>query len=396
MPRATHFFVRCAGVLLLLLLGMSEASAFVNVFRLCTKNEIVRLNQTLCGRVLDFTHNHRADHRIWSDALCEKRDLYVYLPPGYDGTTPYPLMIWLHGIGQDEKNFLYLAEHIDAAIRCGKFPPMVIVAPDGSIDGRPCLWNSGSFFVNSKAGRFEDWVAHDVYRFAHNHFSIRTERDANVIAGGSMGGSGAYVIGFKHRQQFGQIVGVMPGLNARYLDCRGRYRADYDPDCVSWRTEFTGHRVLGRYRGIFPVREKWLIRPLFERGEDPLPFIVAHNPIEMLDAYAIKPGEFGLFVGYGTRDELNLDAQAEQFADACRARGLEITLAAVPGGRHGTDSTGLPLLPVLGQWLTERLARFIPATPSPGVPIGKGGYVPLAAVRGAGSFPSNPLLGTLP
>lgn len=396
MPRWTHHAILWVGVLWGVLIFALPASAFVNIVRLGTRNEVTRLNRKLVGRVLDFTRNHGCNRRIWSSALCEKRDCYVYLPPGYDGTTPFPMMIWLHGIGQDEKNFLYLAEKIDAAIRCGCFPPMVIVAPDGSIDGQPCLWNSGSFFVNSKAGRFGDWISEDVYAFALQTFSVRPEREAHVIAGGSMGGSGAFVNGFLHREKFGQIVGVMPGLNARYLDCRERYRANYDPHCVSWRETFQGHRVLGRFKGVFPVRERWLIRPLFDRGDDPFPFIVAHNPIEMLDAQAIKPGEFGMFVGYGTKDELNLDAQAEQFADACRERGLEITLAVVPGGRHSTDSTGIPLLPTIGKWLTHRLQPYAPTANITTIPVGSAGYVPLAAIRDTGLFPSTSILGTLP
>ncbi|MCZ2342859.1 MAG: hypothetical protein LC104_13880 [Bacteroidales bacterium] len=396
MSRWTRHAILWVGVLLGVFCIALPAPAFVNVIRIGHRHEVTRLNRKLAGRVLDFTRNHGCDRRIWSSALCEKRDAYVYLPPGYDQTTPFPMMIWLHGIGQDEKNFLYLVEKIDAAIRGGCFPPMVIVAPDGSIDGQPCLWNSGSFFVNSKAGRFGDWVTEDVYPFLLQSFCIRPEREAHVIAGGSMGGSGAYVIGFQHREKFGQIVGVMPGLNARYLDCRGRYRANYDPHCVSWRTEFSGRRVLGRFKGVFPVRERWLIRPLFDRGEDPFPFIMAHNPIEMLDSHGIRPGEFGLFVGYGTKDELNLDAQAEQFADACRERGIAITLAVVPGGRHSTDSTGIPLLPSIGRWLTQQLQPYEPPTPSVTAPVGAGGYLPLAAVRRAGLFPSASLLGTLP
>ena len=368
--RAAYLVAYGAGCLLAVALLAGPAPAFApavpNVFRVCGKDEVADLNKKLAGRVLDFTANHRHDRRICSPALGEKRDVYVYLPPGYDGTTPYPLMIWLHGIGQDEKNFLYVAEKIDEAVRRGTFPPIVVVAPDGSVDGRPCLYNSGSFFVNSKAGRFEDWITDDVYDFAHKTFRLRPEREANVISGGSMGGSGAFILGFKHREKFGQIVGIMPGLNARYQDCHGDYHADYDPNCVGWRTKFRPLMVLGRFKGLIPVRQGWLIRPLFDRGENPLAFIIAHNPIEMLDAYRIRPNEFGIFIGYGTADELNLDAQAEQFADAARCRGIPLTLVAVQGGKHSTTSTGLKVFPHLGLWLTERLRPYLPPVPDTG------------------------------
>src|ERR1022692_2110852 len=68
--------------------------------------ELQRVNRSIRGQVLDFTNNHGHDRRIWSAALGAKRDLYVYLPPGYDGVKKYPLVIFLHGASQDEQVFL--------------------------------------------------------------------------------------------------------------------------------------------------------------------------------------------------------------------------------------------------------------------------------------------------
>ncbi len=79
---------------LLALLPWSFASANA-VHRLCGLN---RVNRQIHGRIVDFTHNHGADRRIWSPALQQKRDLYVYLPPGFDPCRQYPLLLWLHGV----------------------------------------------------------------------------------------------------------------------------------------------------------------------------------------------------------------------------------------------------------------------------------------------------------
>jgi Putative esterase len=108
--------------------------------------ELDRLNRTLAGQVLDFTDNHGRDRRFDSPALGEKKGVYVYLPPGYDGVKKFPVMLWLHGANQDEKNFLTLAPHFDAAVRSGALPPLVIVAPDGSLRKRLSLVRTGSFF----------------------------------------------------------------------------------------------------------------------------------------------------------------------------------------------------------------------------------------------------------
>ena len=140
-----------------------SAPAHASLLGFRHKHEVVRLNEKIFGSVVDFTNNHGVDRRFWSESLGCKRDMYVYLPPGYDPKNRYPVMLWLHGFIQDEKDFLELAVLFDRSIANGCLPPMVIAAPDGSIRGRPSLLASGSFYINSRAGRFEDYIAFDVW-----------------------------------------------------------------------------------------------------------------------------------------------------------------------------------------------------------------------------------------
>ena len=58
--------------------------------------DLDRLNRRLAGRVVDFTHNHGEDRRVFSPILGRPRDLYVYLPPGYTPAAAYPLILYLH------------------------------------------------------------------------------------------------------------------------------------------------------------------------------------------------------------------------------------------------------------------------------------------------------------
>jgi enterochelin esterase-like enzyme len=152
-----------------------------------------RTNARLHGRVLDFTRNHGADNRIWSQALGQKRDVYVYVPPGFDPHKQYPLILWLHGFAQDEYDFLGdVIGSLDQAVADGRLPPLIIAAPDGSVNGRDCFFSAGSFFLNTEAGAFEDYLMLDVWDFVVGHFPIRPEPEAHAVVGVSMGGGAAF------------------------------------------------------------------------------------------------------------------------------------------------------------------------------------------------------------
>ncbi len=329
------------------------------VRQLITAGKFDRLNAGLAGRMLDYTANHGVDRRLWSPALGAKRDVYVYLPPGYDGVRAFPAALWLHGLGQDEQGFSEVAQRFDAAIRCGQLPPMILVAPDGSIPGLPTLVRSGSFYLNSAAGRFEDFVFQDVWHgFVRATFRVRPERECHVVAGASMGGFGAFHLAFKHKAEFAHLVGVFPPLDLTYADCHGHYMSEFDPLCRGMRTTFPRDEVIGRFsNGLIPVRSRRLTDPLVGKRADPAvvgAFIRAVNPADLLDACDVRPGEFNMFIGYGTKDEFNAGAQVRSFAERCRARGFQPDLVAVPDGRHNKD-TARALFPPLVEWLRGKL-----------------------------------------
>jgi S-formylglutathione hydrolase FrmB len=347
--------------LLALLFVPGEVFALPDVIHPCPRKQIHRLNQHLAGCIIDFTHNHDGDYRIWSNALCEKRDLYIYLPPGYDGLTAFPSMIWFHGFGQDEKSFLDFVHVVDHGIAQGKFPPVVIAAPDGSIGGRPTFWNNGSFFMNSKAGRFEDWIIQDVWPFLLRNYRIRPERDAHILAGASMGGYAAYALSFKHRESFGAVGGLLPALDIRYADCNDKYFRPYNPYCTMERDHLRRQRVIGKfYGGLLLIRERRLTDQLLGRNPpDGLKPLAAVNPVEMLESLQIQPGEFNMFIGYAGKDEFNLNAQTEHFLDVARRRGINPTVIYLPNGHHSTG-TGQQMVPQFAAWMCQHLRPYLP------------------------------------
>jgi hypothetical protein len=323
--------------------------------------ELNRINAQLQGRVLDFTRNHGRDNRIWSPALQQKRDLYVYLPPGFEPCKRYPLILWLHGLAEDEFTFLHdVIRPLDQAITTGRLPPLIIAAPDGSIRGVDCLLSSGSFFLNSEAGRFEDYLMIDIWGFLMSRFPIRPERDAHAVIGVSLGGAAAYNKAFKFPTYFRHVVGLFPPLNMRWQDCCGRYASNFDPNCWGWRTDFVHRRtVLAHFYGI-PVRMRLILNPLYSRrNPETLPDIIRNNPIEMLDLYDVQPGQFELYAAYGAKDQFNIDAQVESFLFVAQRRGVEVCVEKDPQGKHNRR-TAMKLLPGIINWLGPRLAPFGP------------------------------------
>jgi hypothetical protein len=325
-----------------------------------TPNVIDRANSELKGKILDYTSNHGKDRRIYSAALDAKRDLYVYLPPGYDPCKQYPLGFFLHGFAYDEQSFLEFVAIFDKAMACGQCPPVILAVPDGSMGGRATVLNGGSFYINSKAGRFEDYIMQDVWDFMHQNFPIRPEREAHVMIGGSMGGYGAYFLGIKHRERIGVVAGIFPPLNLRYIDCHGRYFRDFDPNCFDWRTHLKPWAPVAKFAGgLVTIRERRLINPLFGRDPNAIDKIAQLNPVEMLDNYGVQPGELQMFVAYVGHDAFNIDAQVESFLYIARGKGFCISTVYMPEGRHNTKS-GKKLIPSMLAWLGPRLKPYAP------------------------------------
>jgi S-formylglutathione hydrolase FrmB len=351
-----------------MLIGLSSLCLCVSVVLLSSAQEMepivtdpeldpVAINASIGGRVVDRTHNHGCDKRMWSRSLYQWRDLYVYLPPGFDGAQAYPVILYLHGFGQDERSFLRGVRAIDAAILRGTLPPVIVAAPDGSLDGCGCLDKPGSWFINSGAGPFEDYVLQDVWDHLTRHYPIRPEREAHALVGVSMGGFAAFNLGMRHRYAFAHAAAILPPLNVRWADTNGDPQADFNPTCWGWRQNFASPlEIVGRV-GPFPVRMKNLLFPLFGDGEEALQEISANNPIELIDRTGLRNGELGMFIGYAGCDEFNLDAQVESFLYYAKCRGLGVHVAYDPKGHHSWRSANR-FLPPMFRWLGARLAPY--------------------------------------
>ena len=131
----------------------------------------------------------------------------VEIPSGYDaGTRRYPVLYFLHGLGDDEQTLFRtggwtLIEDLRKQKKIGEF---LIVAPDG---GR-------SFFINSADGkvRYSDFFTQELMPAIEKKYRVVPGRSGRAISGISMGGYGALRFAFAYPQMFSSVSAQSPAL----------------------------------------------------------------------------------------------------------------------------------------------------------------------------------------
>jgi S-formylglutathione hydrolase FrmB len=294
------------------------------------------VNARISGRVIDYTNNHGADRRIFSSILGMSRDLYVYLPPGYDPHRTYSLILFFHMAGQDEHFFVHqsLISVLDSLILAGKVPPVIVAAPDGALGDAGLFHKHHSLFINSPNGRFEDHILYEVFPFMMANYPIRPERAAHALMGISAGGYGAMSIALEHPEYFSAVATMAGALNLRYYNSDEYYFEDFDPASYRWKTIYEPNEVIGRYyHGLVKMRAKRFMAPVFGEG-DIVSILAQSNPADRLFTSGIQPGQLAIYANYGGRDSFNFDAQVESFAWLAASKGIAVTLDRDPKGTH--------------------------------------------------------------
>jgi S-formylglutathione hydrolase FrmB len=319
------------GVIVVLGVNFPARAQFLN------RVNIERVNGRLAGYVVDYTNNHQADRRIFSPILGMPRDLYVYLPPGYNPACAYPLVLFFHMADVDEHYFAgsKLLQAVDEMIVHGEFPPALLACPDGTYSGWNQLNAKHSLYVNGSTGRFEDHILQEVIPFLTTHYSIRPEREAHAVVGFSAGGYGAMGLAIKHRDYFGAVATLAGPLNLRYSNSDGVYSHDFNPATYRWKTCYDPREVIGVfYLGLVRVRARKFMAPVFGEGNAAVDRIVRTNPADLIFSSHLQPGELFIYVNYPGRDNFNFDAQAESFSWLAAQNGIKVTMVHDPRATH--------------------------------------------------------------
>jgi len=119
-----------------------------------------------------------------SPAMGTEMEYSVYTPPGFREDERLPLVMFLHGGGDDPSSFdsAGIGQALDAAIALEEVPRAVIVLPQGNL-GFWANWYDGS-------ARYEDWVLDDLMPRVVRDYHTQSCPEGCHLMGVSMGGAG--------------------------------------------------------------------------------------------------------------------------------------------------------------------------------------------------------------
>lgn len=155
---------------------------------------IVWVNELPEGKQLPPNTAH---HTFHSEAAGQDVGYCIYLPPSYDEDKEkrYPVIYNLHGNGGNEFHSFEDVEVLHEGILAGKWPPMIVVLPNGG---------HSTFYKDSYDGKLPIETMFITELIPHIDAEYRTiaERKGRCIEGFSMGGRGSLRLAMKYPDLF--------------------------------------------------------------------------------------------------------------------------------------------------------------------------------------------------
>lgn len=142
----------------------------------------------------------RLDYGLYPSAAMQ-RDMHysVYKPPAWTAAESLPLVVLLHGAGDDPRtpDSVGVGQVLDAAIQSGSVPRTVITWPQGDLG----FWEN---WANGER-RYRDWVNQELIPHVSRRYHTRDCPEGCHLMGISMGGAGALSFVLAEPQQWRSV-----------------------------------------------------------------------------------------------------------------------------------------------------------------------------------------------
>ena len=155
--------------------------------------------------VADVPHGSVEVNWLKSRVIGDTRQVFVYLPPGYDKQkSRYPVLYLFHGSGDVAASWTQAGKAnliLDSLIAAKKAVPMIVVMPLG----HAVPFGSAPEIQAKNPPLFEEYLLKEILPWAESKYRVAPGRRNRAIAGLSMGGGESSNIGFAHLDLFSAI-----------------------------------------------------------------------------------------------------------------------------------------------------------------------------------------------
>ncbi len=162
------------------------------------------------GYVKDVPHGAVAQRWYWSETLGQMRRMHVWTPAGYENSKQkLPVLYLIHGGGDNDASWPTVGAAgwiLDNLLAEGKIVPMVVVMPNGTIEGVP-----------NEVPPFADDMFRSIIPFVESNYRVIAKRESRAVAGLSMGGMETMEVVFRNPDMFSYAwvlsSSLMPGAD---------------------------------------------------------------------------------------------------------------------------------------------------------------------------------------
>lgn len=213
-------------------------------------NSVIVLGKEIAALTLDpnIAHGSLINNHFDSKILGENSPFAVYLPPGYsaDSQKNYPLLLLLHGYGNDQKQWIRdgkIQNFMDNLVHSGIIQPFIIVMPYGG--------------TSQYIGKTENYIMDELLPYVREQYRIKPGKEATAISGLSMGGFGAFYLAHRHQDVFGLSVPL-----SGYFDMNNY--PDFNPQQIIMEPEL--HIYCGKDDHVSFTNNQALVKQLKSGG----------------------------------------------------------------------------------------------------------------------------------
>ncbi len=227
--------------------------------------------------------------QVESQVMRAELSYSVYLPPGFSKHERLPLVVFLHGGGDDPRSpdKYGLPARLDQAIRERRIPRAVVVFPQGD-NGFWMNWYDGS-------RRYEDWVVDELMPELSKRYHTASCPQKCHVMGVSMGGHGALRFALHRPGQFASVTALSGPI--------------FDTEQMR---DFVGNRWIELF---IPTHRIFGPPDPITRIEREDVFLRWRNPADL--------GGMSVFLAWADRDRPGIKKTNRKFSKHLNAKGIE-------------------------------------------------------------------------